>query len=158
MRTPRTTFEGSTEPFGTTTDGLCVPPTGAGAGTGAGGCGAFASTRLPASATRPGPSIVLRLSVIDRPPEHDATAKRRDLGHRVGVAAQRFEIARSAVREVLAREDQLERIGIHRVVVEQRLVDALLAQRHQHVVDVARLGVRGECGAAAGAGTRAQLT
>ena len=60
----------------------------------------------------------------------------------------------AGVGELAARDDQLERVGVHRVVVEQRLVDDLLAQRQHDVAEVARFLVRGERGDARGAGLR----
>ena len=63
----------------------------------------------------------------------------------------------AGVGELAARDDQLERVGVHRVVVEQRLVDDLLAQRQHDVAQVARFLVRGERGDPRGAGVGAQL-
>ena len=70
-----------------------------------------------------------RAGIAARRAERDAAAQRGDLGHRIPVAAQRIEVLLARVGELAARDDQLERVGIHRVVVEQRLVDDLLAQR-----------------------------
>jgi hypothetical protein len=57
------------------------------------------------------------------------------------VPPQRVDVLAPGVRELAPGREQLERRRVHRVVLAQRLVDDLLAQRQHDVAQVARLGV-----------------
>ena len=110
-----------------------------------------------AVAGRRGDRPSARTVVGSRELDSDAALESGDGGDRVPVAAEGVEVLVAAIDELAARDHERERVGIHRVVVLEGLVEDLLAQREHDRLEVARFLERGECGDARRAGVGAEL-